>query len=41
LNGKFLLRFAIGNIATTEADIRETWELIRSPSEPRATGSPA
>jgi aromatic-L-amino-acid decarboxylase len=41
LNGKFLLRFAIGNIATTETDIRETWELIKSLSESRATGSPA
>jgi aromatic-L-amino-acid decarboxylase len=40
LNGQFLLRFAIGNIATTEADIRETWELITS-SAPRATGSRA
>jgi len=30
LDGKFLLRFAIGNIATTETDIRETWELIKS-----------
>jgi aromatic-L-amino-acid decarboxylase len=30
LNGKFLLRFAIGNVATTEADIRETWQLIQS-----------
>jgi aromatic-L-amino-acid decarboxylase len=40
LSGQFLLRFAIGNIATTEADIRETWELITS-SAPRATGSRA
>jgi len=30
LHGKFVLRFAIGNIATTEQDIRETWELIQS-----------
>jgi aromatic-L-amino-acid/L-tryptophan decarboxylase len=47
LNGKFLLRFAIGNVATTESDIRETWQLIRSltqpsqSSSPQATGSPA
>jgi aromatic-L-amino-acid decarboxylase len=30
LHGKFVLRFAIGNIATTEQDIRETWTLIQS-----------
>jgi aromatic-L-amino-acid decarboxylase len=30
LHGKFVLRFAIGNIATTEEDIRETWKLIQS-----------
>ena len=29
LNGKFVLRFAIGNFQTTEQDIRETWGLIR------------
>lgn len=29
LHGKFVLRFAIGNIATTEQDIRETWALIQ------------
>ncbi|MGH9559400.1 MAG: pyridoxal phosphate-dependent decarboxylase family protein [Bryobacteraceae bacterium] len=38
LNGKFVLRLAIGNLATTETDIRETWELIRS-SLPRAIES--
>jgi aromatic-L-amino-acid decarboxylase len=30
LNGKFVLRFAIGNFQTTEQDIRETWDLIRN-----------
>ena len=30
LHGRFVLRFSIGNIATTEQDIRETWELIQS-----------
>ena len=30
LNGTYALRFAIGNYQTTEADIRETWGLIRS-----------
>jgi aromatic-L-amino-acid/L-tryptophan decarboxylase len=29
LNGKFVLRFAIGNFQTTEQDVRETWELIQ------------
>ena len=40
LKGQFVLRLAIGNIATTEQDIRESWELIRS-SAPQATGSRA
>jgi len=40
LDGKFVLQLAIGNIATTQDDIAETWELIRS-SVPRSTGSPA
>ena len=29
LNGKFALRFAIGNVKTTQDDIAETWELIQ------------
>jgi aromatic-L-amino-acid decarboxylase len=33
LNGKFVLRFAIGNFQTNEADILETWKLIRDTSE--------
>lgn len=28
LNGKYVLRFAIGNFQTTEQDVRETWSLI-------------
>ncbi|MBZ5636208.1 MAG: aminotransferase class V-fold PLP-dependent enzyme [Acidobacteriia bacterium] len=40
LHGKFVLRLAIGNIATTEDDVRQTWEWIRSSALP-ATGSPA
>ncbi len=40
LHGKFVLRLAIGNVATTEDDIRQTWEWIRS-SAPPATESPA
>ena len=40
LNGKFVLRLAIGNIATTQDDVYQTWEWIRSLALP-ATGSPA
>jgi aromatic-L-amino-acid/L-tryptophan decarboxylase len=29
LHGKFVLRWAIGNLATTEQDVRETWEAIQ------------
>jgi aromatic-L-amino-acid decarboxylase len=29
LNGNFVLRLAIGNFQTTEADVREVWDLIR------------
>jgi aromatic-L-amino-acid decarboxylase len=30
LNGRYILRFAIGNYQTTEADVRVTWDLIRT-----------
>jgi len=40
LHGKFALRLAIGNVATTEDDVRQTWEFIKSSALP-ATGSPA
>jgi len=40
LHGKFVLRLAIGNVATTEDDVRQTWEWIKSLALP-ATGSPA
>ncbi len=33
LNGKFTLRLAIGNLATTWNDVAEAWELIRKASE--------
>ena len=33
LNGKFVLRFAIGNFQTNEADILDTWKLIQKTSE--------
>ncbi|HEX4809994.1 MAG TPA: pyridoxal-dependent decarboxylase [Bryobacteraceae bacterium] len=29
LNGRFVLRFAIGNFQTTEQDVREVWDTIR------------
>ncbi len=40
LHGKFVLRLAIGNVATTDDDVRETWEWIRASALP-ATGSHA
>jgi glutamate/tyrosine decarboxylase-like PLP-dependent enzyme len=40
LHGKFVLRLAIGNVATTADDVRQTWEGIRSLALP-GTGSPA
>ncbi|MCP4725200.1 MAG: amino acid decarboxylase [bacterium] len=33
LNGKFIIRFAIGNIKTNEDHIKKAWELIRSTAE--------
>jgi aromatic-L-amino-acid/L-tryptophan decarboxylase len=33
LNGKFVLRFAIGNFQTNDNDILETWNLIRSTAQ--------
>jgi len=30
LNGRLVLRFAIGNIRTTEAHVRQAWELLKS-----------
>jgi len=29
LNGRYVLRFAIGNMQTSEADVRETWASIQ------------
>ena len=29
LNGKFVIRFAIGNIGTTQDDVDEVWELVK------------
>jgi len=40
LHGKFALRLTIGNVATTEDDVQQTWEWIRSLALPM-TGSPA
>jgi aromatic-L-amino-acid/L-tryptophan decarboxylase len=39
LHGKFVLRLTIGNVATTEEDVRQTWEWIRSLALP-GPGSP-
>jgi aromatic-L-amino-acid decarboxylase len=36
LHGKFTLRAAIGNLATTEANVRRMWELARAAVEPSA-----
>ncbi len=33
LNGRFVLRFAIGNFQTNEADVREVWEMIRQAAQ--------
>ncbi|HZS55893.1 MAG TPA: pyridoxal-dependent decarboxylase [Bryobacteraceae bacterium] len=33
LNGRFVLRFAIGNFQTTEDDVREVWQLIRQTAQ--------
>ena len=29
LHGRYVLRFAIGNFQTNEADVRETWSLLQ------------
>ncbi len=41
LNGRFVLRFAIGNYQTTEQDIRETWQLIRETAQRIQASEPA
>jgi aromatic-L-amino-acid/L-tryptophan decarboxylase len=33
LNGRFVLRFAIGNFQTTESDVREVWQLIQQTAQ--------
>jgi len=33
LNGQFVLRLAIGNLATTWQDVEEAWELIQGAAE--------
>jgi hypothetical protein len=32
LNGQFVLRLAIGNIATEWQDLEEVWNLLKNPS---------
>jgi len=39
LHGKFVLRLTVGNVATTQDDVRKTWEWIRSLALP-VSGSP-
>ena len=29
LNGRYVLRLAVGNLRTTEADVEKAWELLR------------
>jgi aromatic-L-amino-acid/L-tryptophan decarboxylase len=29
LNGRYVLRLAVGNLRTTEADVERAWELLR------------
>jgi aromatic-L-amino-acid decarboxylase len=41
LDGKFVLRFAIGNFQTTEQDVRQTWGLIRETAHELAAAEPA
>jgi aromatic-L-amino-acid decarboxylase len=33
MNGRFVIRFAVGNIATTEEDVRHAWEVVREQAE--------
>jgi aromatic-L-amino-acid decarboxylase len=39
LGGRFALRFSIGNIATIDDDMRETWDLIRQLAPTSAAGA--
>ena len=39
LNGRFVLRFAIGNFQTTEQDVRDTWRLIRNTAQDLLAGA--
>jgi aromatic-L-amino-acid/L-tryptophan decarboxylase len=41
LEGRFVLRFAIGNFMTTEEDVRECWSLISRLAQRLAEGEPA
>jgi len=41
LNGRFVLRFAIGNFQTTEEDVRETWKLVCEIADRLAKEEPA
>jgi aromatic-L-amino-acid decarboxylase len=39
LNGKFVLRVAIGNLGTTAADVKLVWELVRKEADCMDSGS--
>lgn len=39
LNGRFVLRLAIGNIATTWQDLEQVWELVKQASEESQPGN--
>jgi aromatic-L-amino-acid decarboxylase len=41
LDGRYVLRLAIGNASTTEADVRAAWEVLNRLSSRRCTTSPA
>lgn len=41
LDGRFVLRFAIGNFQTNEEDVRETWDLIREIANRLSSEEPA
>jgi aromatic-L-amino-acid decarboxylase len=40
LNGRFVLRFAIGNVATTEQDIQRSWKHLQALAAELKTGRP-
>jgi hypothetical protein len=37
LNGRYVLRLAIGNIATKWEDLEEVWELVKEAAPPNSS----